>query len=163
MVRKTAKYKVTLTDEERMDLEVLISAGKSAARKLCRARILLKADAGPGGPAWNDGRISEALEVNTHSPASLYDTFEPSEARRLAEKLAIHYTPKHGSWLDMAEIEIGILSRQCLNRRIDDAATLRREVVAWENDRNRRATKVNWRFTTANARIKLRRLYPSIE
>ena len=101
--------------------------------------------------------------LNTHSPGSLYDTFEPSEARRLAEKLEIHYTPKHGSWLDMAEIEIGILSRQCLNRRIDDAATLRREVAAWENDRNRRATKVNWRFTAANARIKLRRLYPSIE
>ena len=101
--------------------------------------------------------------LNTHSPASLYEAFEPSEARRLAEKLEIHYTPKHGSWLDMAEIEIGILSRQCLNRRIDDATTLRREVAAWENDRNRRATKVNWRFTTANARIKLRRLYPSIE
>lgn len=101
--------------------------------------------------------------LNTHSPASLYEAFEPSEARRLAEKLEIHYTPKHGSWLDMAEIEIGIMNRQCLNRRIDDATTLRREVAAWENDRNRRATKVNWRFTTANARIKLRRLYPSIE
>ena len=101
--------------------------------------------------------------LNTHSLASLYEAFEPSEARRLAQKLEIHYTPKHGSWLDMAEIEIGIMNRQCLNRRIDDAATRRREVAAWENERNRRATKVNWRFTTGNARIKLRRLYPSIE
>jgi hypothetical protein len=101
--------------------------------------------------------------LNTHSPASLYEAFEPSEARRLAEKLEVHYTPKHGSWLDMAEIELGILNRQCLNRRLNDAATLRREAAAWENDRNRRSTKVNWRFTTADARVKLRRLYPSIE
>ena len=101
--------------------------------------------------------------LNTHSPASLYEAFEPCEARRRAEKLEIHYTPKHGSWLDMAEIELGIMNRQCLNRRIGDATMLRREVAAWENDRNRRATKVNWRFTTANARSKLRRLYPSIE
>jgi DDE superfamily endonuclease len=101
--------------------------------------------------------------LNTHSPASLYEAFEPSEARRLAEKLEVHYTPKHGSWLDMAEIELGIMNRQCLNRRLNDVATLRREVAAWENDRNQRSTKVNWRFTTADARVKLRRLYPSIE
>jgi hypothetical protein len=101
--------------------------------------------------------------LNTHSPASLYEAFEPSEARRLAEKLEVHYTPKHGSWLDMAEIELGIMNRQCLNRRLSDAATLRREVAAWEKDRNQRTTKVNWRFTTADARVKLRRLYPSIE
>lgn len=101
--------------------------------------------------------------LNTHSPASLYEAFEPSEARRLVEKLEIHYTPKHGSWLDMAEIELGILNRQCLDRRLADAETLQREVVAWEHDRNRRATKVNWRFTTADARVKLKRLYPSIE
>ena len=101
--------------------------------------------------------------LNTHSPASLYEAFEPSEARRLAEKLEVHYTPKHGSWLDMAEIELGIMNRQCLNRRLNDAATLRREVAAWENNRNQRSTKVNWRFTTADARVKLRRLYPSIE
>jgi hypothetical protein len=101
--------------------------------------------------------------LNTHSPASLYEAFDPSEARRLVEKLEIHYTPKHGSWLDMAEIELGILNRQCLNRRLDNAATIQREVAAWENDRNQRSSKVNWRFTTANARVKLRRLYPSIE
>lgn len=101
--------------------------------------------------------------LNTHSAASLYEAFEPAEARRLAEKLEIHYTPKHGSWLDMAEIELGILSRQCLNRRLDDVATLKQEIAAWECDRNRRESKVNWRFTTANARIRLRRLYPSLE
>jgi hypothetical protein len=101
--------------------------------------------------------------LNTHSPASLYEAFEPSEARRLVEKLEIHYTPKHGSWLDMAEIELGILNRQCLDRRLADVETLRREVAAWEHDRNRRVTKVNWRFTTADARVKLKRLYPSIE
>jgi hypothetical protein len=101
--------------------------------------------------------------LNTHSPASLYEAFEPSEARRLTEKLEIHYTPKHGSWLDMAEIELGIMNRQCLNRRLSDATTLQREVAVWENDRNQRSTQVNWRFTTADARVKLRRLYPSIE
>lgn len=101
--------------------------------------------------------------LNTHSPASLYEAFEANEARRLVEKLEIHYTPKHGSWLDMAEIELGILNRQCLDRRLADAETLQREVIAWEHDRNRRVTKVDWRFTTADARVKLKRLYPSIE
>lgn len=101
--------------------------------------------------------------LNTHSPASLYEAFEPCEARRLVERLEIHYTPKHGSWLDMAEIELGILNRQCLNRRLDNATTLQSEVAAWENERNRRSSKVNWRFTTTDARVKLRRLYPSIE
>lgn len=101
--------------------------------------------------------------LNTHSPASLYEAFEPAEARRLAEKLEVHYTPKHGSWLDMAEIELGIMNRQCLNRRIGNTTTLQHEVAAWENERNRRSTKVNWQFTTADARVKLRRLYPSIE
>jgi len=101
--------------------------------------------------------------LNTHSAASLYEAFEPAEARRLAEKLEIHHTPKHGSWLDMAEIELGILNRQCLNRRLDNVATLKHEIAAWECDRNRRENKVKWRFTTADARIRLRRLYPSIE
>jgi len=117
-----------------------------------------------------DERYPEAEKIvlvmdnlNTHSPASLYEAFEPSEARRLAEKLEIHYTPKHGSWLDMAEIELGIMNRQCLRGRIADATTLAREVAAWERDRNQQDAKVNWRFTTADARIKLRKLYPSIE
>jgi hypothetical protein len=101
--------------------------------------------------------------LNTHGPASLYEAFEPAEAKRLADKLEIHYTPKHGSWLDMAEIELGILSRQCLDRRIEDFQTLTDEVAAWQRQRNESGTKVNWRFTTADARVKLKRLYPSIE
>ena len=101
--------------------------------------------------------------LNTHSPASLYEAFEPAEAKRLAERFEFHYTPKHGSWLDMAEIELGILGRQCLARRIDNVHDLRREVEAWEAARDAAAAKVNWQFTTADARIKLRRPYPSIE
>jgi hypothetical protein len=101
--------------------------------------------------------------LNTHSPASLYEAFEPAEAKRLADRFEVHYTPKHGSWLDMAEIELGILGRQCLAKRIDNIDDLRREVKAWEVTRNSAGTTVNWQFTTADARIKLRRLYPSIE
>lgn len=101
--------------------------------------------------------------LNTHSPASLYEAFDPAEAKRLADRFEVHYTPKHGSWLDMAEIELGILARQCLSRRIDNIEDLRRETQAWEAMRNDAATKVNWQFTTKDARIKLRKLYPSIE
>lgn len=101
--------------------------------------------------------------LNTHNIASLYEAFAPAEAKRLADKLEIHYTPKHGSWLDMAEIELGILSRQCLDRRLGTIEELVREVSAWEADRNSRKSKVTWRFTNSQARIKLRRLYPSIE
>ncbi len=101
--------------------------------------------------------------LNTHSPASLYEAFPPGEAKRLAGRFEFHYTPKHGSWLDMAEIELGILGRQCLSRRIEDIDTLQKEAKAWEKNRNNAEAKVNWQFTTADARIKLRRLYPSIE
>jgi hypothetical protein len=101
--------------------------------------------------------------LNTHKLGSLYEAFEPEEARRIAERLEIHYTPKHGSWLDMAEIEIGVLSRQCLDRRIPDQATLRTEINAWQEQRNLNAVCVNWRFTTEDARIKLKSLYPSIQ
>jgi len=100
--------------------------------------------------------------LNTHSIASLYEAFEPEEARRLARKLEIHYTPKHGSWLNMAEIELSALSRQGLDRRIEDQATLDTQVTAWTTQRNASGKTVTWRFTTADARIKLRRLYPSI-
>lgn len=101
--------------------------------------------------------------LNTHKTASLYEAFPPAEARRLIEKLEIHYTPKHGSWLDMAETELGILSRQCLDRRLPDRDTLTREVAAWEDIRNMAESKVTWRFTTEDARIKLKTLYPSIQ
>jgi transposase len=100
--------------------------------------------------------------LNTHTPASLYEAFEPAEARRLIEKVEIHYTPKHGSWLNMAEIELSVLGRQCLDRRIGKQAELEREVAAWQARRNGQRACIEWRFTTADARIKLKRLYPSI-
>lgn len=100
--------------------------------------------------------------LNTHTPASLYEAFEPTEAKRILDRLEFHYTPKHGSWLNMAEIEIGILSRQCLDRRIPDADTLRREIAAWQAPRNEQQATVEWRFTTSDARVKLDRLYPDI-
>jgi hypothetical protein len=100
--------------------------------------------------------------LNTHSPSSFYETFEPEEARRLINRFEFHYTPKHGSWLNMAEIELGVLIRQCLSRRIADKSTLASEVNAWQNDRNAKVVKVIWRFTTADARIKLKHLYPEI-
>ncbi len=99
--------------------------------------------------------------LNTHSPASLYAAFAPEEARRIVEKLEIHFTPKHGSWLDMAEIMIGILNRQCLARRIGDPIIVREEITAWERDGNEYRKPVQWRFTTKSARIKLKRLYPT--
>jgi hypothetical protein len=101
--------------------------------------------------------------LNTHSPASLYEVFAPAEAQRLAARFEFHYTPKHGSWLDMAEIELGILGRQCLSQRIDKIEDLRRQAKAWEKCRDEAEVKVNWQFTTADARIKLKRLYPSME
>lgn len=100
--------------------------------------------------------------LNTHTTASLYKAFEPSEARRFSERLEIHYTPKHGSWLDMAEIEFSVLSRQCLSGRIPDQEALKRKVKAWENKRNLAGTTMDWRFTTEDARIKLKKLYPTI-
>ena len=101
--------------------------------------------------------------LNTHSIGSLYEAFPPAEARRLACKLEIHYTPKHGSWLNMAESELSILARQCLNRRLPDRERLRREVTAWQDERNQAVTPMIWRFTTEDARIRLARLYPSLE
>jgi len=100
--------------------------------------------------------------LNTHVKASLYKAFAPAEARRLLDKLEFHYTPKHGSWLNMAEIELSVLSRQCLDRRISDKDMLTEEVAAWEKRRNQNSSPVDWRFTTEDARIKLKRLYPSI-
>ena len=109
-------------------------------------------------------RIALVMDnLNTHHPASLYEAFEPAEARRIAERLEVHYTPKHGSWLNMAEIEIGVMARQCLDRRIPEQNALRGEVAAWQQQRNRDAIRVDWRFTTADARIKLKSLYPSIQ
>jgi DDE superfamily endonuclease len=101
--------------------------------------------------------------LNTHTGAALYQAFPPAEAKRLLDKLEIHHTPPHGSWLNMAEIELAALSRQCLDRRLPDQETLTREVAAWEQRRNSTACTISWRFTTADARIKLKHLYPSFE
>jgi len=101
--------------------------------------------------------------LNTHTPSSLYQTFPPAEARRVLSKLEIHSTPVHGSWLNMAEIELSALARQCLSRRIGTQEELEQEVQAWQQRRNEEAITVNWRFTTTDARIKLKRLYPSLE
>ena len=102
-------------------------------------------------------------QLNTHSPASLYEAFPPEEAKRLANRLEIHHTPKHGSWLNMAEIELSALARQCLSRRIARQDTLERRVAQWQENRNGAEAKVHWQFTTADARIKLRSLYSSID
>jgi len=116
-----------------------------------------------------DLRYPDAIKVrlvmdnlNTHNTASLYEAFAPAEARRLAERLEIHYTPKHGSWLNIAEIELSVLKGQCLDRRIADMEIMQSEVAAWEKDRNNSAKKINWQFTTSDARIKLKRLYPKL-
>ena len=119
--------------------------------------------------AMLDERYPQATKVrlvmdnlNTHNLASLYEAFAPEEARRLARRLEIHYTPKHGSWLNVAEIELSALNSQCLNRRIPDIDLMRTEVAAWELDRNNRSAAIDWRFTTDDARIKLKRLYPKL-
>lgn len=100
--------------------------------------------------------------LNTHNKSSLYEAFEPGEAKRIADRLEIHYTPKHGSWLNMAEIELSHLSRQCLDRRIENQQTISKEIAAWTKARNQKKLVADWQFTTADARVKLRRLYPSV-
>ena len=101
--------------------------------------------------------------LNTHGIGSLYEAFDPETARALASRLEIHHTPKHGSWLNMAETELSILSRQCLDRRIESKEILTTEVATWEKERNSRQYKINWQFTTTDARVKLKRLYPSLQ
>jgi transposase len=110
-----------------------------------------------------EGIVLVLDNLHTHTPAALYETFEPEEARRIVERLDLRYTPKHGSWLNMAESELSILARQCLAQRIPDREQLRREVSAWQDERNQAETLMNWRFTTEDARICLARLYPSLE
>ncbi len=116
------------------------------------------------GPYHDAERVVLVMDqLNTHSLASLYEAFPPEEARRLAERIELHHTPKHGSWLNMAEIEFSALARQCLARRIAQHETLRRHVAQWEDQRNAGQAKVNWHFTTGQARTKLRSLYPSLD
>jgi hypothetical protein len=109
-------------------------------------------------------RIALVMDnLNTHTPASLYEVYPPAEAKRLADTLEIHHTPKHGSWLNIAEIELSVLSRQCLDRRVPDFATMAAEVAAWQERRDRLGGTVDWQFTSEDARIKLKRLYPKIQ
>ena len=131
---------------------------------------LVKNRSGAGTVAWSS-RVSSAGSpnrrvtdnLNTHTTGCLYEAFPPEQARRIAARIEWHYTPKHGSWLNMAEIEFAALSKQCLDRRIGSIARLRQEVAAWEEDRNERMVGVKWRFNTADARVKLRSLYPPIK
>ena len=110
----------------------------------------------------NAKKITVVMDnLNTHCPSSLYEAFAPQEAKRILSRLELHYSPKHGSWLNMAEIELSVLGRQCLSRRIPDQQTLRSEVAAWQRERNAKGSTIDWRFTTEDARIKLKRLYPS--
>ncbi len=116
-----------------------------------------------------DERYPDAVRIrlimdnlNTHTPASLYEVFQPQEARRLAERLEIHYTPKHGSWLNMAEIELSALNGQCLDRRIPTFNIMQNHIIAWEIDRNNRNVKIRWHFTNTKARMKLKHLYPKL-
>ena len=116
------------------------------------------------GQYENAEKITLVMDnLNTHVPGSFYETFPPDRAKALWDRFDFVYTPKHGSWLNMAEIELNVLTGQCLNRRIDDIKVVRKEATAWQEFRNNRNAKVNWQFTTANARIKLSRLYPTIE
>lgn len=116
-----------------------------------------------------DERYPDAVKVrlvldnlNTHTTASLYQVFEPAEARRLAERIELHYTPKHGSWLNVAEIELSVLQRQCLDRRIPDKRLMQSEIDAWQDDRNHGPSNIDWQFRTADARVKLKHLYPKL-
>jgi hypothetical protein len=137
---------------------VTVSAQRTAIDWACAIRALVD-EAFPTAT-----RLVLVLDnLNTHTPASLYKAFPPAEAARLRQKLEFHYTPKHGSWLNLAEIELGVLARQCLDRRLPDPATLQTEVGAWAAARNAAQIGVQWHFTTADARIKLRHLYPVVQ
>ena len=137
---------------------VSVTTRRTAVDWAQQVKLLLDED-------YPDARVVRLVmdNLNTHTIGSLYEAFEPAEAKRLAERLEIHHTPKHGSWLNIAEIELRVLSGQCLDRRIPERSQLVREVNAWEQARNERTVGVDWQFTTAGARIKLKRLYPVFE
>jgi hypothetical protein len=116
----------------------------------------------PDEAGWRAGCAPRRPSLHTHTPDSLYEAFPPEEAKRLAERLELHYAPKHGSWLNIAEIELSVLARQCLDRRIPDRATLAREVAAWEAAQYAAGGAVDWQFRTENARVKLKHVYPSL-
>lgn len=140
-------YIIKLSDDERATLQKTIRNKKTCKTVLKRCQILLELDEGQGTGL-------------THALSSLYKTFPALEARKIAKKLEIHYTPKHGSWLDIAEIELNVMTRQCLSRRIEEIGVLRQELAAWEQDLNEHSACIQWQFTTDNARTKLVSLYP---
>ncbi len=170
------KYTVNLSEAEREQLRSITSKGKTTGRIVKRAQILLLADEGYSDETISsimkqlvDDFFPEATKVqvvldnlNTHTPAALYQTFAPSEAKRILDRIEFHYTPKHGSWLNMVEIELSVLSRQCLKRRIPDLETMKQETASWEKERNQQQATVNWRFSNQDARVKLKRLYPQL-
>ena len=183
----TRKYIVTLTSEERERLTRLVSGGQDKAYRIKHAHILLAADEhGSHLPSQEIARVfschfntvtevcqrfvqqgPETTKVilvcdnlNTHTIGSLYEAFSPVEAKRLRDRLEIHYTPKHGSWLNVAEIELSLLTRQCLRRRIAEIDRLRQETRGWAQRRNAGQKSVDWQFTSKDARVKLKRLYP---
>ena len=184
------KYAVKLTGKEREGLRSIVSKGKSASRTIKRAHVLLRLD-NNGDVKYDIDELHEVLGIsrttvinilkdyqrrgieciwrkkrdnlNTHDKSSFYEAFPPAEALRLAKRFEFHYTPKHGSWLDIAEIELSALSKQCLGkRRIDNLDDLNAELEKWHNDRNNRQKGVDWQFTNEEARIKLKLLYPLV-
>jgi hypothetical protein len=146
------KRAVALTPDEQHELETFVAHGKKSAREITRARILLLAQ---------DGRRQDNL--NTHTPGAFYEVLPPAEAFALAQKFEPHYTPKKGSWLNMAEIEFAALSTQCLDRRLPEVATLRREVLVWTERRNQEGKTVTWKFSQDKARQKLHRHYQNVQ
>ena len=162
----TKKYRIRLTTDEQQELNALVSRGRAAAYKQTHARILLMSDESRSDGGMKDADITSALGVGQSTVERIRKRCVEEgveSALNRKKQLEIHYTPKHGSWLNMAEIEIGVLARQCLDRRIANQDILRGEVNAWQNQRNRDVIRVDWRFTTEDARIKLKSLYPSIQ
>ena len=176
------KYIVTLTDDERNMLRELIAKGRTQGYRIKHAQILLKLDELPENREWTYAKIKEAYHatphticynhceknvpvmdnLNIHSISSLYKAFEPAQARRIIQRLEIHYTPIHASWLNMAEIEIGILSRQCLSQSLVSFQKMNHQVNAWTLNRNTVCSIAHWRFSSDDTRCKLRKLYPVI-
>jgi transposase len=164
------RWTLQLLADRLVELEAVESISPECVRMTLKKRTQAVVAQTVGDPAPGQCRVRVRPwrmwvmdNLNTHKPAALYQAFEPAVARCLIERLEIHHTPKHGSWLNMAEIELSVLSRQCLDRRLPDALTLTQEVAAWEQARNASARPVDWRFTTPDARIKLKPLYPSIQ
>ena len=165
------RYVVELEAGEREALTAVTRKGSHRSQKVINALVLLNCDAGEFNDRRSTGeavagvlRITLVMDnLNTHRPGALYETFEPARAKALWDRFEFVFTPKHGSWLNVAEVEPDVMIRQCLNRRIDSIDTARTEVAAWQASRDRIQAKVNWQFTIDDARVKLKRLYPTFD